>query len=466
MAFRFIIYLRKLSLNYSSTIIYVSVLFFLADVSSCRLFIKDKSPWLNASSDDSAGIVRPQAFETLVYDISSINVKSSWRDPRKVTAIVLHTTGDLNAEQYIRKSAERGYMTHYIITENGTLYGEYLPGSVQYRAAPGMDEQSIHVTAEGRPGSITENAVQMKSLISVIRILKDSYNIPATNFDIISKKGIFTHSQSKVRYGSFVNLNECGGEDLLKAVLAGVGGEFYLQSDWKDRYEEGWILVRENPKSLKTRREIDTGRGFTEASRAELTGVVTDENGRTPEQYRLAYPFRGIIRPTCITLHYTALDSYQKTTDVLEERRLASQIIVDRDGRAFQAMDSLTHRAAAAYGMNEYCIHFEIVAKDAADILKNEVQAQGVSSLVKEVAAKYHIPLNNRSPAGRRGVFSHTQAKKKWGRSVFLHGDDYDPGEPYMKKIIEMSGGKYYPEPEWKDRMDDDWAILYGDFQP
>ncbi len=461
MSFYLPILQKKKRLLTGATIFYFTLFVF----SGCRLVVKEQSPWIRPQAGSEA-VIKPRPFEALTPGFPQLPVRSEWRNPKQVTALVLHTTGDLSASDYIRRSAETGYMVHYVITRDGTLYGEFLPGSVRYRAAPGMDDQSIHIAAEGNQEEILSSPDQKKTLYGTVKILSVSYNIPLTNYDIISKKGVFTHTQSKVRYGSFINLNECGGENLIRNVMENTGGSFYPQSGWKDRFEEGWILVRENPDSLKTRREIDTGRGFTEAPVVKLKGVVTDENGKTPEKFRQAYPFRGTISPSCIVLHYTALDTYQKTLDILEERRLGSQIIVDKDGKGYLAMDYPEHRAAAAYGLNEYCIHFEIVAKDAADILNNETQAAGVARLVKSVAAQYRIPLNNRSPESKRGIFSHTQAKKKWGRSVFLHGEDFDPGEAYMKKIIEMAGGTYYPEPEWKDRMSDDWAILYGDFQP
>ena len=85
---------------------------------------------------------------------------------------------------------------------------------------------------------------------------------------------------------------------------------------------------------------------------------------------------------------------------------------------------------------------------------------------MKELAEFYKVPLTNHKIQDLKGIYSHTQAKKKYGGSVALYGKDFDPGEPYMKKIIESIGGKYYPEPEWFERSSDDWTMLSADFQP
>lgn len=99
-------------------------------------------------------------------------------------------------------------------------------------------------------------------------------------------------------------------------------------------------------------------------------------------------------------------------------------------------------------------------------LLANQEQTKAVVRLVKELSEKYKIPLNNERIESLRGVYSHTQAKKKWGGSIYLDGKDFDPGESYMKEVLEQAGGTYYPEENWFDRQSENWILLFTDFQP
>ena len=126
----------------------------------------------------------------------------------------------------------------------------------------------------------------------------------------------------------------------------------------------------------------------------------------------------------------------------------------------------MEERAAAATGTNDNCIQIEIVAKDTAELIAQVNQTEKVKSLVIELASKYKIPLTNEDITSYSGIFSHTQAKKKWGGSIFLNAKDFDPGEEYMELILNSIGGKYFTETNWRNRDGLDWAILSRNFQP
>lgn len=165
-------------------------------------------------------------------------------------------------------------------------------------------------------------------------------------------------------------------------------------------------------------------------------------------------------------LHYTAIPDYQKTLEVLEKRNLSATFLADKDGKVYQLLDSILDVAAAAAGTNSNCFQVEIVGKDTEMLLANREQTKAVVRLVKELSEKYKIPLTNERVESLRGVYSHTQAKKKWGGSIYLDGKDYDPGEPYMKEILDQVGGTFYPEENWFERRSDDWILLFTLFQP
>jgi hypothetical protein len=197
-----------------------------------------------------------------------------------------------------------------------------------------------------------------------------------------------------------------------------------------------------------------------------LKELERDEQGFTPENFRLKYVFKQKINPECIVLHFTAISSFLVSQETLERRKLAASIMVDKDAKAYQLLDSLDDMAQAATGTNQNCIQIEIVGKNMDELIANERQTQKVARLVRELADKYNVPLSNHKIEDLKGIYSHTQAKKKYGGSIALYGKDFDPGEPYMKKIIESIGGVYYSEKDWFNRRSDDWIMLDAEFQP
>ncbi|MCR8637640.1 N-acetylmuramoyl-L-alanine amidase [Leptospira interrogans serovar Ricardi] len=386
-----------------------------------------------------------------------------------VKSILLHHTYGLKAGEYLDKSKSSGWMVHFIVLENGNVYGVEEPSKILYKAAPGMDETTIHVSWEGNNDSILKNEVQLKSLVNLIETLSKKHSIPLNNYDITSKKGIFTHTQSKKKFGRFLDTGECGSEKVLSSVLLKLQGKFFSETEWKDRFDSGWVIRKEkftDPSGKKIVPTYNRGRGTTSAPIIELNSVEKTSDGKAPEEKRLRYNQRGSISPDCIVLHFTAIPDYQKTLEVLEKRNLSATFLADQDGKVYQLLDSILDAAAAAAGTNSNCFQVEIVGKDTEMLLANQEQTKAVVRLVKELSEKYKIPLNNERIESLRGVYSHTQAKKKWGGSIYLDGKDFDPGEPYMKEVLEQAGGTYYSEENWFDRQSENWILLFTDFQP
>ncbi|WP_025177878.1 N-acetylmuramoyl-L-alanine amidase [Leptospira kirschneri] len=386
-----------------------------------------------------------------------------------VKSILLHHTYGLKAGEYLDKSKSSGWMVHFIVLENGSIYGVEEPSKILYKAAPGMDETTIHVSWEGNNDSILKNEVQLKSLVNLVETLSKEHSIPLNNYDITSKKGIFTHTQSKKKFGRFLDTGECGSEKVLSSVLLKLQGKFFPETEWKDRFASGWVIRKEKFTDLSGKKIVQTynrGRGTTSAPIIELNSIEKMSDGKAPEERRLRYNHRGSISPDCIVLHFTAIPDYQKTLEVLEKRNLSATFLADQDGKVYQLLDSILDVAAAATGTNSNCFQVEIVGKDTEMLLANKEQTKAVVRLVKELSEKYKIPLNNERIESLRGVYSHTQAKKKWGGSIYLDGKDFDPGEPYMKEVLDQAGGTYYPEENWFDRQSEDWILLFTDFQP
>ncbi|EMO80459.1 peptidoglycan recognition protein family protein [Leptospira kirschneri] len=386
-----------------------------------------------------------------------------------VKSILLHHTYGLKAGEYLDKSKSSGWMVHFIVLENGSIYGVEEPSKILYKAAPGMDETTIHVSWEGNNDSILKNEVQLKSLVNLVETLSKEHSIPLNNYDITSKKGIFTHTQSKKKFGRFLDTGECGSEKVLSSVLLKLQGKFFPETEWKNRFASGWVIRKEKFTDLSGKKIVQTynrGRGTTSAPIIELNSIEKMSDGKAPEERRLRYNHRGSISPDCIVLHFTAIPDYQKTLEVLEKRNLSATFLADQDGKVYQLLDSILDVAAAAAGTNSNCFQVEIVGKDTEMLLANKEQTKAVVRLVKELSEKYKIPLNNERIESLRGVYSHTQAKKKWGSSIYLDGKDFDPGEPYMKEVLDQAGGTYYPEENWFDRQSEDWILLFTDFQP
>ncbi len=404
------------------------------------------------------------SFEKLINNIDYKNKKILLRD-NQINSITIHYTKGMTSKEYIEKSIQSDFLVQLIISKSGEIYGFKNPHQILSRATPKLDIDTIHLSLEGTEEEILNNEKQIDLCKQIILFLSENFLIPISNSDIESKKGIFTNLQVKKKFGNFVDLNDNGIESILKKIFIELKKDYTAEENWINRYEKNWI-VRKEKKIQSPEIPFTNGRELTRQDKLELEELEKDDFGFTPENYRLKYVFKKLINPSCIVLHFTAISSFKISQDTLERRKLSASIMVDKDGKAYQLLDNLKHLAQAASGTNEHCIQIEIVGKNTEELMNNEIQFLKVASITNSICKKYNISKNNFNIESLSGIYSHTQAKKRFGGSVALVGKDFDPGEPYMKKIIEFIAGIYYEEKYWYNRNSDDWIILNSEFQP
>ncbi len=405
-------------------------------------------------------------YSTLSIDRKILEKLNGRERNSEIKSIILHSTNTMSKEEYLTRATENGFGMHLIISKNAKYYGFQDLQTRILRATPKLDESTIHIAIEGTEEEILSDQAQLKASGKILKKLSDDFGIPFSNEDINSERGIFTHIQAKKKFGNFVDLNEYGIEKILKVLLMNFDGKYFPEDEWVGRFEKNWTLRREKKNSIKVETEFDRGRGITKQSSLKLPDLERDESGQTPEEFRLKYIFKQKIKPTCVVLHFTAISSFKISQDTLERRKLSATIMVDKDSKAYQLLDHLDDLAQAASGTNQDCIQIEIVGKNTDELMENEKQIDKVRLLVLSLAKKYSIPLNNLKIESLNGIYSHTQAKKKFGGSVALYGKDFDPGEPYMKKILEACNGKFYEEKDWFERKSDNWIMYDYDFMP
>ena len=395
--------------------------------------------------------------------ILSVGKKSFFRP---IEAVVLHNTKNLNIKEYFEKSIQNRFMSHYIIDKEGNIYGFDFPEKIIFQVTPSLDYSAIHISVEGNFDKITKNQKIIQSLGNLFFYLSQKYNIQISNYNINSKKGFFTHTQAKKKFGHFISLDECGGEEVLKKVFENFRLKYYSEIEWKNR-SKGWISIynkKLKSKKRKYRRFKNEGRRISPTPVASLLSIEKSD-GFLIEKHRLQYTNLGNIPATCIVLHYTASSNFTSAFETLENSNLSATFMVDVDGKIVQLLDQPNKMAITASGTNEHCIQIEIVGLNTEKLIENKIQFYKVVELLQELTHKYNIPKNNYKIESFKGIFSHTQAKKRWGYSVMLKGKDFDPGEEYMKLILEAIGGKYYPERQWFNRNQKYWKIWDGDFE-
>jgi N-acetylmuramoyl-L-alanine amidase len=434
------------------------------------------------------------------------------------TCIVLHRTQTRTFTKALRLMERFGFSVHFMIDIDGKVY--QLMDSITHKAnaARGIDNHAIHIEMVGRTEEdLLDNEGQRQNLIRLIKLISSDLNIEITNEDVESKTGVFSHNQVKRRYGGVLENDPFDpGYHYMYDILESAGGTFFNERQWKNRFSGNWYFHRTMPNikpgARRTRSSSGSsggrvttrerkGRGLTTAPEPALPNLfATDSDGKIAERGRLRYWHYANIDVRGITLHFTANSSYRETIRVLENRGLRVQIIVAEDGTAYQSMDNLDERATGAVGFNSHCIQIEIVGRNEETLLSNFRQKEKVIALVKALVEKYDIVKNNYAVDANTGIFSHGQAKKRWGHSAWLIGTEFDPGEYYMKEIIETIGGKYYydmdvnqnerafasyfyeglisdpfvsrlyhtfaqyqaenPRPQWQGRMSENWVFL------
>ena len=374
------------------------------------------------------------------------------------TAIVIHSTSGLDLEAALAAMAKVGGSVHVLVDSDGTLR-RLVELDRPARAARGLDDVALQVSVVGGVGDeLLANPRLVAAVAEVVDGLAKRFDIPKSNARIDSRKGVFSHQQAKYRFGGLkrgeVKDRMEPGEEFMKALLERIGGTFCEEKDWFLRAGDQWIFVWEKSTGVRAR-GLSKGRGLTPAPRPPMLPLEMSEDRR------MRYVDRGSLKEVLgIVLHFTATETMEKAVETFERRFLGPSIIVDTDGRAWQVVDHLEDKVAAAAGTNENCIQIEIVGENEEALLANAPQRCAVVGVLKALAASRSIPLNNRDIDSLRGVFSHGQAKKRWGRSAWMWGDDFDPGERYMKRVLEEAGGTYVPEKEWTGRRSEKWVVI------
>jgi len=369
----------------------------------------------------------------------------------KPQSIIIHISKTSTLEEAILKMEAINFSVQIAVNTNGKAY--QLMDSIvdKARATKDMDDYTIHILVIGLDEeSAINNEKQKKKVVRIVKELCKMYKIPSTNQDIESKKGVFAHYQAKFKYGGFNELDDGlkrEGAKYVRDIIWAVRGNktgYFPESNWKNRTGDDWVVSYSKPSSTASKKKPTNGRGLTETPKAELKNVEQDKKGYIIEDKRIKYVYRGDIEITGVVLHFTFSTNLKSTLEWFDKVVSNSHIIVDKDGKAYQILDKLTHRAAAAYGTNQNCIQIEIIGMSENNLIENEEQKKKVIALVDEITTKYNIPRNNYNIDSGKGIFSHGQAKKRWGRSQWLYGTDFDPGEIYTKQIIESVGGTYY----------------------
>ena len=383
-------------------------------------------------------------------------------------AIVLHSTSGLLFARAIDEMKKRGWSLHVLIDADGKAH-RLVPLDRQARAARAMDDIALHIGVAGGVGSeLLLNRPQFEAAADLVGLLAKHFRIFKSNSNVIERAGIFSHSQVKYRFGGLKRGEAEGrwepGEEFVEEVLKRIGGTWFPEEKWHARMADGWCVL---PRTARASATASKGRDLTPRAKVELASCES-EDGLQPASFRMKYVNRGkMAEIRGIVLHFTYTETLSDAVEKGWERDgFGPHLVVDTDGKAYQLVDALDEQVAAAAGTNETCLQVEIVGLGQAPLLANAAQLAKVVEVVKELAQKFRVPLTNEEIDERRGVFSHGQAKKRWGRSRTMTGKDFDPGEEYMKKVLEGAGGTYVPEAKWKGRTDGEWAVEYEDWIP
>lgn len=369
------------------------------------------------------------------------------------TAIVMHHSNTRTFTRATELMERFGFAVHFAIDVDGRIH--QLMDSIEQRgrAARSLDAAAIHILFVGRSeDELLANPFQLDSARRLVQELSDRLEIRRSNQYLESMQGIFSHAQVKKRFGGVVEWDPMDpGETLMRRLLTSLDGGAYIDEyDWEGRCTGRWVFPKRGCRAGIPRGPAipgsgeRKGRSYTDAPEPDLPIFETDSDGKIAADGRMHYRDRGIMDVQGVVLHFTATSTMETAIRVLEGRNLGAQILLDTDGKVYQAYDSLDHMAAAAAGTNHHCIQVEIIARGEYDLLRNEAQLRSTIELVKQLAEKYDFPINNFDIESGQGVFSHGQAKKRWGRSVWLIGSNFDPGEAFMKAVIEGAGGTYY----------------------
>lgn len=169
--------------------------------------------------------------------------------------------------------------------------------------------------------------------------------------------------------------------------------------------------------------------------------IIFEDSGLLGDQ-RIKYQCWGKMdQVTGIILHYTSTKDFQQALEVMEKQELFVQIMIDKDGKAYQLTDNLDDFSAGATGGNAWGINIEIVGNSSTlkkSASEKDAQFIAVIDTIKYLSNRYNIPITNKLPASNtliwHGIFSHQQVDKyhpNGGRR-----NKKDPGKDYMEAVM------------------------------
>ena len=252
---------------------------------------------------------------------------------------------------------------------------------------------------------------------------------------------------------------ECENKvEIIKKKIQNEEGEYIDVEELHEIQTEDYYHLEEYTAGMEKYPFYNKGRGITKAPKPISPMFVTDNKGLIPNALRLKYKYRGTTERTCIIVHLSRTNSLKKTIGLMERNGFAVQIAIDKNGKKYQLMDSLSHKGYAARGIDGRAIHVMIIGKTESEIMQNYNQKIAVISVLNYLVKIYKIHLSNCDVQKGEGIFGHYQTKMRYGGITIY--DPMDPGENYMEMLMEELGGYYYKERKWKDRFNKQWKFF------
>ena len=169
-----------------------------------------------------------------------------------------------------------------------------------------------------------------------------------------------------------------------------------------------------------------------------------------------AVPFR----PTAIVIHSTS--GLDRDAAIAAMKRIGAgvHVLIDANGSVHRLLpnDRMGH---AARGMDDVALHVSVVGGLGAELLANPRILEAAANVVGGFADRLAIPKSNADVISRRGIFSHQQAKYRFGG--LKRGEERDrmePGEDFMKALLGRIGGEFREEKDWVGRGAERWVCV------
>ena len=156
-----------------------------------------------------------------------------------------------------------------------------------------------------------------------------------------------------------------------------------------------------------------------------------------------------------LLLHHTDSKSKEEYLRDSIASGYAVHFIVGKDAKYYGWSSSLNLTVKAVPKMDDFSLHISIEGKEDS-ILQNKKQLEATGKLLKKLSTDLDIPFSNQNINSNSGIFTHIQAKKKYGNFVDLSECG---SEKILKEILRSFEGKYFSEENWEGRFERDWIL-------